>query len=179
MEPLSEDAAGDNMIKRRSSRAQAMVEFALALPVFLMVLYGLIEASRLIFIVTTVASAAREGARYGSAGGGMYHPVTAQYEDCAGIRAAAKRVGFLLNLQDSDIDIEYDDATGAPAFATCPAGGAFTPPTAAVVGGNRIVVTVRYNYSPILVNFLPFTNKTLSSPRTARTLTGLVDMNNP
>jgi Flp pilus assembly protein TadG len=155
-----------------------MVEFALALPVFLLVLYGLIEASRLIFVVTTVSSAAREGARYGSAGGGMYRPVVAQYEDCAAIRTAAKRVGFLLNLQDSDVTIAYDHGTDGTDFATCPTTG-FTPSTAAVVGGDRILVTVSYNYRPILVNFLPFTNKTLSSPRTARTLTGLVDMNNP
>jgi Flp pilus assembly protein TadG len=166
------------MINHRSSRAQAMVEFALALPVFLFILYGLIEASRLIFIVTTVSSAAREGARYASAGGGMYRPVTpAQFEDCDGIRAAARKVGFLLNLQDSDVTIVYDHGTNGTDFASCPATGGFAPSTAAVVGGDRVLVTVSYNYQPILVNFLPFTNFTLSSPRTARTLTGLVDMN--
>jgi Flp pilus assembly protein TadG len=164
------------MINHRSSRAQAMVEFALALPVFLFIVYGLIEASRLIFIVTTVSSAAREGARYASAGGGMYRPITPQYEDCAGIRAAAQKVGFLLNLQDADVTIAYDHGANGTDFATCPTTG-FAPSTAAVVGGDRVLVTVSYNYQPILVNFLPFTNFTLSSPRTARTLTGLVDMN--
>lgn len=155
-----------------------MVEFALALPVFLFVLYGLIEASRLIFIATALASAAREGARYASAGGGMYRPVTPpQAEDCAGIRAAAKSVGFFLNMQDSDVTIVYDHGMDGTDFASCPITGGFTPATAAVVGGDRVLVTASYNYRPILVNFLPFTNFTISSPRTARTLTGLVDMN--
>ena len=149
---------------------------ALVAPVFFLILFGVIEGGRLIFYYEVLNHATREGARYGSAGGGMYRPVIAQYEDCAAIRTAAKRVGFLLDLQDADVTIAYDHGTDGTDFATCPTTG-FTPPTAAVVGGDRILVTVSYNYSPILVNFLPFTNKTLSSPRTARTLTGLVDMN--
>ena len=167
------------MMNRRSFRAQALVEFALAIPIFLMVLYGLIEASRLIFIATTVSSAAREGVRYASAWG-VNASGTPQYKDCAGIRRAAKRVGFLLNLQDANVTVAYDHGTNGTDYATClTPSGVFNPSTALVAGGDRVLVTVSYNYRPILAGFLPFTNKTISSPRTARTIMGLVDMNEP
>ena len=45
---------------KRKSTAQAMVEFALALPILLMVMYGLIESARLIFMYASVVSAARQ-----------------------------------------------------------------------------------------------------------------------
>ncbi len=43
---------------------QAMVEFSLAFLLFLMMLVGMIEFGRGVWIYTTVAHAAREGARY-------------------------------------------------------------------------------------------------------------------
>ncbi|MGE5251945.1 MAG: TadE family protein, partial [Bacteroidota bacterium] len=51
------------------SKAQAMVEFALALPILLLVVYGLLESGRLLFIYASVVTAARQAARYGSATG--------------------------------------------------------------------------------------------------------------
>ena len=49
------------------SPAQAMVEFALVLPILLLVVYGLIEVGRALFIYNSVASAARQATRYGAA----------------------------------------------------------------------------------------------------------------
>ena len=50
--------------KRRHSFGQAMVELAFALPIFLVILIGLVEGGRYVFYSETLNHAAREGARY-------------------------------------------------------------------------------------------------------------------
>jgi len=47
----------------RRFRGQALVEFALILPVLLVILLGTVDAGRLIFAYNSVANAAREGGR--------------------------------------------------------------------------------------------------------------------
>ena len=56
-------------ITPQKNRAQAMVEFAIALPILLMLLYGMLEAGRLLFIYSTIVTASRQAVRYGSATG--------------------------------------------------------------------------------------------------------------
>ena len=57
------------------------------------------------FAYSAVVSASREAARYGAAildtGGGV-----AQYEDCNGIREAAKRMGQYAGVSDANIAIQ-------------------------------------------------------------------------
>jgi Flp pilus assembly protein TadG len=48
---------------RRRFRGQALVEFALILPVLLVILLGTFDAGRLIFAYNSVSNAAREGGR--------------------------------------------------------------------------------------------------------------------
>lgn len=50
--------------RRRRTRGQAMVEFALVAPMFFLLLFGIIEAGRFIFYYETLSHATREGARY-------------------------------------------------------------------------------------------------------------------
>ena len=50
--------------RRRHSRAQALVEFALVVPWFFLLLFGIIEAGRFIFYYETLSNATREDARY-------------------------------------------------------------------------------------------------------------------
>jgi len=45
------------------SRGQSLVEFALILPIFFVVVFGLIDGARLVFAYNTVAQAARDAAR--------------------------------------------------------------------------------------------------------------------
>ncbi|HEX2981595.1 MAG TPA: TadE family protein, partial [Anaerolineaceae bacterium] len=54
---------------RQNPRGQGMVEFALALPIILMVIFGIIEFGRLLLSYSAVFSASREAARYGAAVG--------------------------------------------------------------------------------------------------------------
>jgi len=54
-------------IRRRSrSRGQALVEFALVVPIFFLLLFGFIDIARYVYTTTAYGQAAREGARYGS-----------------------------------------------------------------------------------------------------------------
>jgi hypothetical protein len=88
----------------KKSKAQAMVEFAIVLPILLLVVYGLIEVGRLLFIYSSVNNATRQAARYGSTSG-MGPNGVPRYQDCAGIRAAAQGSDFLNAFDDGDIVI--------------------------------------------------------------------------
>jgi Flp pilus assembly protein TadG len=52
-----------NIGSGRSQRAQSLVEFALVVPMFLLLVFALIDFSRLLFTYASVASGAREFAR--------------------------------------------------------------------------------------------------------------------
>jgi Flp pilus assembly protein TadG len=124
----------------KSKKAQGLVEFALVLPILLMLIFGIIEFGRLLFTYSAIATASREAARYGATagdtGGG-----TLRYQDCVGIRAAAKRMGALVGMNDSNINIEYDDGTTTVA-ANC-------PPSVEISRADRIIVTVSLNFQSI------------------------------
>ena len=134
------------------------MEFALILPLFLMLIWGVIEAGRLLFIYTTTTSASREAARYGSSVEEV-SPSVPRYVDCAGIREAAQRVGNLAGIQSSDITIGYDGGyTGSAPNPAAPTPTPFTDCASAddsdIYLGDRIVVEVNANYQPLV----PFVN---------------------
>jgi Flp pilus assembly protein TadG len=54
---------------RDRSRGQNLVEFALVIPLFLLMLFGMIDIGRVIWANDALANAAREGARYASVNG--------------------------------------------------------------------------------------------------------------
>jgi hypothetical protein len=148
-----------------------MVEFGLALPILLLVMYGLIETGRLVFMYASVVSAARQAVRYGSVTGDNGFG-TAYYNDCAGIRASAQRLGFLQPFQASDIQIGYDNGPGAAtpwSQTSCPITDAGHP-----VKGDRVMVQVSAPFSPILP-FFPFDSFPIVSAAT-RTLLGAVSV---
>ena len=59
---------------RTKRRGQALVEFALVVPVFLILLFGIIDVARLVFESATLSQAAREGARVGAVEAGWLPP---------------------------------------------------------------------------------------------------------
>ena len=86
-----------------------MVEFALVFPILLLVIVGLIEAARLVFIYGSVVTASREAARYGSAAGLVSSDSDfLRYQDCAGITQRAEDVTFLTDTSNLTVTIEYD-----------------------------------------------------------------------
>lgn len=52
--------------RRDRTRGQAMVEFALVFPIFVVVLFGLIDVGRFVYVANAISQGVREGARYGS-----------------------------------------------------------------------------------------------------------------
>src|SRR3990170_5834362 len=83
----------------RSRKGQGLVEFALAFPVFLLIVLGIFEFGRLMFTYATVFTASREAARFGA--------TVTNAVDCAGMEAAATNVAIFTDV--SQIKIYYDD----------------------------------------------------------------------
>ena len=52
------------MTRRSKTRGQAMVEFALVFPVFILLLVGMFDFGRVVWVNNTLATAAREAARF-------------------------------------------------------------------------------------------------------------------
>ena len=138
----------------QKEKAQGIVEFALIIPVLLLIILGIIEFGRLLFFYSSVTSASREAARFGSAVG-EFGGVD-RYRDCAGIRNAARSAGVFAAIADGDISIQYDDGTTLK-DASC-------PPTANIGLADRIVVTITKGFTPIvpIVNLpaIPITSTT-------------------
>lgn len=139
--------------------AQGIVEFALVLPILLMVIFGIFAFGHLIFSYISVVSASREAARWGSAAG-VSESMRPRYSDCDSIRAAAVRVGGFAGVAAVDspdentpgIAISFDHGPNDPNpdYDDCSDGLG-----AGVVGyGDRINVRVTVMYRPIV----PFVN---------------------
>ncbi|HUF38081.1 MAG TPA: TadE/TadG family type IV pilus assembly protein [Anaerolineales bacterium] len=136
----------------RRQAGQGMTEFALVLPILLLLVLGVIEVGRLMFIYVAVTTTSREAARYGAAVGEENPGDDPFYADCAGIREAASGLGNLVGIQPTQIVIEYDRGLtgGAPTpapFDDCPVGG--TGPDEIELG-DRITVHVSANYQPLV-----------------------------
>jgi Flp pilus assembly protein TadG len=98
---------------RRPSRAQALVEFALVVPWFFLMLFGIIEAGRFIFYYETLNSATREGARYAIVNGsntigcpsGPAAPGTSSC-DAAGANVVARVRSAAIGLPASGVSVD-------------------------------------------------------------------------
>ena len=154
---------------RKQPLGQSLVELAFTLPIFLLLLIGIMEVGRLVFFYNAIYSASREGARYAAA----TDPAsgTARYNDCSGIRSAAKKAGILAKLTDANIQIQYDTGPGTAIKSGCPVDLINND-----LGlGDRVVVTVTGTYHPLV----PITNfgVTPITSKTARTLIKDLDIN--
>lgn len=127
-----------------------MVEFAVALPVFLLLLFGIIEFGRLLMTYVSVYTAAREAARYGSAAG-VNDTGTRYYRDCDGIKDAAVRMAGLAGVTKDNVTIYYNDGSSSCPYET--------------KLGDLLVVVVSGTFEPILplVNIPPLTVSSRSS----------------
>lgn len=139
----------------------SLVEFALVLPILLVIVFGLIEFGRLVAVTTQVTTASREGARFGIATG-VASGTDPQYVDCPGIRDAARAKAQLITLPDANITIEYDEGPGTAVYAICaPTGledlGGNPLTDADIIDQSRVIVTVDYLFTtpvPIIASFI-------------------------
>lgn len=151
------------MIRRRGARqrGQALVEFALVLPIFLLIMFGLIDMGRAIYANHTVTQAAREAARLAAT---QAHWVGKTTTDDATCNAPAGPVcpADVATLK-SNVDAAANRmAVGLGALASsqvhmqCNAAGS-TAPTGAWTGstctnnasGNQVSVRVAYTFRMI------------------------------
>ncbi len=138
-----------NYMTFRHLRAQGMLEFALALPLFLFLVFGIIEFSRIFGTYISVFTASREAARYGSSVGIGSDGTTTRDRDCAGIAQVAMNMGLFLAIDPNDVVISYESSPGE-IIGRCPN----APETKL---GDRIVVEVSATYHPFVsVDFTPW-----------------------
>ena len=151
-------------------RAQAIVEFAIALPILMALLVGILEVGRMLFIYSSVTNASREASRYASVIGrddaGYY-----AYKYCDGIREKANKSAFLISL--SSISINYDSGPGTSSIGICDAVSG-EDGDISVDTGDRVEVTVQADYEP-MVRLVPIGNRTFTSS-SARTFLGYVEL---
>lgn len=154
------------VISARAERhGQSMVEFALVLPIFLLMLFGLVDMGRLVYANTTISQAAREAARVASVQAYWVGNVTDTScgqpggptcpADEAAMRAnvATAANGMMTavgTIASSNLHISCTLAS-----ATAPTGNWTSPPngcsTAAVrqAPGSRVSVRVAMTFQPI------------------------------
>ncbi len=134
-----------------------MTEFALILPVFVLILMGMLEFGSAYDHKTAMAYAVREGARVGaSLGNGGSNPGIVDTTILAAVQRGLTDPIKVENI--TSIEIFKSDAAGQPVGTSIdkydrngnPIGTAGWPATARVVGinGDSIGVRVRYDFHP-------------------------------
>ncbi|MCS7250904.1 MAG: pilus assembly protein [Anaerolineae bacterium] len=160
-------------------RAQGTVEFAIALPVFLMLVFMVIELGRVFYAWVTIENNARAAARYLSTG--QYDPIHCG-QDGSGCsteegRAQARLQSAMIRAQEILFGLlitAFGDQAGGPGsdmpgfygVTICSSRATFDPvaltcsPDNDVGGpGDRVIVVIRHNHiviTPILRQITPF-----------------------
>jgi Flp pilus assembly protein TadG len=149
---------------KKRTTGQGLVEFALILPILLLLVCGIVDFGWMVFNYSQLYNGLREGLRYGSVTG---YSGTAQYKQCDNIRKRIMEQANMSGVKASDITITYDNGDPATGIGTCPAGGSVSitgsraadpcPPTD-FCNGDRVVVDVNVNVqflTPFMRPFLP------------------------
>lgn len=157
--------------RRIAKPAQGLVEFALIIPLFLMLLYGLFEVGRAVFMLSAVRNASRDAVRYAGASGTNPSGVE-RYRDCAGIRDRAKRVSAFVDLSAANaVAISYDKGPSTtPIAASCEA---LVSSGKKLALGDRVVVTVRATFVPVVGPLLNFNTIPIESTSARSLVIGL------
>jgi Flp pilus assembly protein TadG len=129
------------MTMDRGQKGQNLVEFALILPVLLLLLMGIIDFGYVFIAYTGLFNAAREGARYG-----IVRPIPS-----ADIETRARQMMFLVDSSAATVTVAYDNPSeGTPVFtdtndsSLCP--------------GARVLVTVTHDLptlTPLIQAIVP------------------------
>jgi Flp pilus assembly protein TadG len=115
---------------RGERRGQSMVEFALVLPVFILILVGIFDFGRAIFAYHTLANASREGARQAVVDQTLTH-----------IEERAIDHAVSLGLTADDVSVDYRRASTPEVVGSCNASVG-----SAQVVGCVAVVRLEHNY---------------------------------
>ncbi len=134
----------------RDTRGVAMTEFAIIMPMLFALIFGIVEFGHFVAYSNAVETAAREGARYGSAVG-IGPNGALQYLDCLGIRDAARAKINLVTINNPDVSVTYDEGPGTGSESYNCNSGPF-PAVSDVANGGRVIVSITVPYDPLLDN---------------------------
>jgi Flp pilus assembly protein TadG len=134
---------------RNMDRGSSLLEFALIAVVFILVLLGVVEMGRMVLVYTTVANAARAGARYAIVHGGDRTGTGADGPSGPGnisqVQTVVKNFASAGLLTTGNLTISVIYPNGANAV------------------GSPVSVTVTYPYDPLVPFFDPLLSNTLGS----------------
>jgi Flp pilus assembly protein TadG len=119
---------------RHDGRGQALVEFALVFPIFVLLLVGLFDLGRAVFYQSTIQNASREAVRLAI----VDQSLTAIQEE------AIDSVGVVVQVAASDVTVQYL-APDLTATGSCPSQQTI---------GCVAQVTVQYQFVPV-IPFVP------------------------
>ncbi len=147
---------GSQRSTRRKHKGQGLVEFALVLPILLLLIMGVIDFGWMIFNYTQLYNGLREGLRYGSTR--SFVDGSPNYYDCDGIRQRIITLAGTSGVQIGNISLSYDNGDSTVNVGNCPPGAGFIPGPLGrqVQNGDRLVITIDRNVpflTPIIANF--------------------------
>lgn len=142
-----------NIRRFKREEGATLVEFSLVAVLLVIVLLSVAEMGRMVLVYTTMANAARAGARYaivhggertGSGADGPSGPSCGP-SSCTQINTVVQNFAAagLLNSSNVTTTVSYPDGTNT--------------------AGSRVQVTVSYTYDPLLRRYASILNKTLGS----------------
>ena len=130
------DRSRDRDVTRPAGGGQSLVEFALVLPVFLLLLSGMIDFGSGLYANQTIINAAREGARVGVT------TLTSSNDNPAPVTARVKALATSLDLSKLTVTV----TCLLPAGSACPNNASGYP---AWASADSVVVKVDYGYKMI------------------------------
>jgi Flp pilus assembly protein TadG len=168
--------------RRQEAAGQTLIEFALILPLFLFLLFGLVDMGRYVYLNSTLSQAAREGARLASVEASWVASAdascgTAEGPVCPGglpdlrahVLAAANRMMVATGtITDAQLHLSC-----VAAAATPPSGTWTSPPNtcATRTTGSLVSVRVEFTFRPIT----PVIGQLFSSIKTAASTTMVIN----
>jgi Flp pilus assembly protein TadG len=120
---------------RRRNRGQALVEFAIVMPVIVLAVLGLLDLGRAIYTYNTLAQSARQAARTA---------IVNQVEST--VKATAVSSGATLGLTTSNVDVCFKTATSS--LTSCSSGSDNCTSSVRSIGCLAIVRT-HFSYAPM------------------------------
>ena len=124
------------MKKKRERRGQGFLEFALIVPVLLLIIIGLIEFGHIFIVYASLTNASREGTRYG-----IVSPT-----DYDGINNRVRETIILPPPEEVAINVRYDSGPDTTAFVD----------PGSVETGSRVRVEVQYDVEALTSFMEPF-----------------------
>ncbi|MEX0709730.1 MAG: TadE/TadG family type IV pilus assembly protein [Chloroflexota bacterium] len=118
----------------RSRRGQTLVEFALILPIFILVLVGIFDMGRAVYAYNTISNASRQAVRVGIVD-----------QNVAVLQAEAVKASVALGAAPADVDVSFLSSD------------LLTPCAVPAKIGCVVVITVHYQYTaatPIIGNLV-------------------------